>query len=603
MCGIVGYVGKHNRAQEVILEGLRKLEYRGYDSAGMAYLKDNEIVITKEVGKIVNLDKSLEHCDSNLGIGHTRWATHGEVNQINSHPHKSGDLVIVHNGIIENYLELREMLISNGYTFVSKTDTEVAAAYIDYLYKLNDRDIIKTLKAFEDNVKGSYAIAMMIKNDNRLFVVKKNSPLIIGLGSDENYVASDIYALLKYTNKYIVLNHGDMAIIDDSTVSCYDTKGIMYDYNIRSYDNNHDELSKMGYDHYMIKEIYEEGNVIRNNINEYIPDGIESLLERLPDIGRFTDISIVACGSAMHAGMIGKYLLEQYASVPVNVYIASEFRYGKLFINEKSLVISISQSGETADTIAAIKRAHEYGAYNIGIVNRVDSTISREVDMVLYTHAGIEQAVATTKAYLAQVFILSLLAFATGIRKGLIKDTEAVLSDMKKLPVLIDDLLSDNDRSSLKDIASKIYQDNNMFFVGRSIDYYLCMEGSLKLKEISYIHSEAYAAGELKHGTISLIDKSTRVFGVVSDQNIFDKTMSNVEEIRSRGGDIILYVTDNFDVSNYKIDKVIKIPKINELFQSMLMVIPMQVLSYEIALLRGCDIDQPKNLAKSVTVE
>ena len=604
MCGIVGYIGK-DKCQEVLINGLKELEYRGYDSAGLAYVFNDELIITKKKGKIIELEKVLEKHYSNLGIGHTRWATHGIPSEINSHPHKSGKVTIVHNGIIENYASIKEELIKEGFTFKSETDTEVAAALLNNLYSKTN-DMLEAMKLFERKVRGAYALGIINDDDfNTLYAIKKASPLIVGIGNNENFIASDVPAILKYTNKYTTLNDGDMAIIKTNSINYYDINGKRIDKKIKTFEKELGDSDKHGYEHFMLKEIHEQPEVIKNTISPFLEDGIHSLLDKMPDFSKYNKIVIVACGSAMHAGLIGKNEIEELANIPVEVEIASEFRYKKLFIDENSLVIAISQSGETADTLAAVKIAKEMKATTLGIINRVDSTIARNTDYVFYTKAGIEKAVATTKAYSAQIAILSLIALNIAIRNKLINDIETnnIIESIKTLPTKIESLLTEEKIKEIKNIANKLYQKEDMYFIGRNVDYALCMEGALKLKEISYIHSEAYAAGELKHGTISLIEEETPVISVITDEKIAEKTVSNIKEVKSRGANTIL-VTNEENNNNYDcIDNKVIIPTTHKLFEPILAVIPLQALAYEVAKLRGCDIDQPKNLAKSVTVE
>ena len=604
MCGIVGYIGK-DKCQEVLINGLKELEYRGYDSAGLAYVFNDELIITKKKGKIIELEKVLEKHSSNLGIGHTRWATHGIPSEINSHPHKSGKITIVHNGIIENYASIKEELIKEGFTFKSETDTEVAAALLNNLYSKTN-NMLETMKLFEKKVRGAYALGIINDDDfNTLYAIKKASPLIVGIGNNENFIASDVPAILKYNNKYTTLNDGDMAIIKTNNINYYDINGKRIDKEIKTFEKELGDSDKHGYEHFMLKEIHEQPEVIKNTISPFLENGIQSLLDKMPDFSKYNKIIIVACGSAMHAGLIGKNEIEELANIPVEVEIASEFRYKKLFIDENSLVIAISQSGETADTLAAVKIAKEMKATTLGIINRVDSTIARNTDYVFYTKAGIEKAVATTKAYSAQIAILSLIALNIAIRNKLINDIETnnIIENIKTLPTKIESLLTEEKIKEIKNIANKLYQKEDMYFIGRNVDYALCMEGALKLKEISYIHSEAYAAGELKHGTISLIDEGTPVISVITDEKIAEKTISNIKEVKSRGANTIL-VTNEENDNNYDcIDNKVIIPTTHKLFEPILAVIPLQTLAYEVAKLRGCDIDQPKNLAKSVTVE
>lgn len=612
MCGIVGYVGKNKKAQEVLLNGLKSLEYRGYDSAGIAFVKDNDLVITKEKGKIANLEKLIEFTDSNLGIGHTRWATHGVANRTNSHPHKQGKITIVHNGIIENYAELKEKLINEGVKFNSTTDTEVAAALLDKIYN-ETNDMNKTIVEFEKQVKGAYALGIICDDDyETLYTARMDSPLIIALGDNENYIASDVPAVIEYTNKYMELNNGDFAKITADKVECFNKNGEKIEKETHEFPKKDYAIGKNGYEHIMLKEIHEQPDVVRNTISPYFENGIDSLLEKMPDFSNYNKIVIVACGSAMHAGLVGKNMIEEFADIPVEVKIASEFRYDeKVFIDNKSLVIGVSQSGETADTLKAIERAKKEGADTLGIISKEGSTIARNVDFLLYTNSGLEIAVATTKAYSAQIALLSLIALNIANHKNNISNEEIknVLKSIKELPVQIDKLLNQQYCEQYKEIAETLYDKNDIFFIGRGIDYALCMEGSLKLKEISYIHSEAYAAGELKHGTISLIEPGTPVIGVITDERRADKTLSNIEETGSRGSDNYMIITDELDNiysksnENYNKYKKVIIPKTHKLFQPLLTVVPLQMIAYETAKLKGEEIDTPRNLAKSVTVE
>lgn len=612
MCGIVGYVGKNKKAQEVLLNGLKSLEYRGYDSAGIAFVKDNDLVITKEKGKIANLEKLIEFTDSNLGIGHTRWATHGVANKTNSHPHKQGKITIVHNGIIENYAELKEKLINDGVKFNSTTDTEVAAALLNKIYN-ETNDMNKTIVEFEKQVKGAYALGIICDDDyETLYTARMDSPLIIALGDNENYIASDVPAVIEYTNKYMELNNGDFAKITADKVECFNKNGEKIEKETHEFPKKDYAIGKNGYEHIMLKEIHEQPDVVRNTISPYFENGIDSLLEKMPDFSNYNKIVIVACGSAMHAGLVGKNMIEEFADIPVEVKIASEFRYDeKVFIDNKSLVIGVSQSGETADTLKAIERAKKEGADTLGIISKEGSTIARNVDFLLYTNSGLEIAVATTKAYSAQIALLSLIALNIANHKNNISNEEIknVLKSIKELPVQIDKLLNQQYCEQYKEIAETLYDKNDIFFIGRGIDYALCMEGSLKLKEISYIHSEAYAAGELKHGTISLIEPGTPVIGVITDERRADKTLSNIEETGSRGSDNYMIITDELNNiysksnENYNKYKKVIIPKTHKLFQPLLTVVPLQMIAYETAKLKGEEIDTPRNLAKSVTVE
>lgn len=588
MCGIVGYAGRKNVIKN-IMTGLKSLEYRGYDSSGIAYIKDGKINIIKKAGPIKNLESKLNYNDdASIGISHTRWATHGKADDINAHPHKQGKITIVHNGIIENYDTLKKELEKEGYEFKTSTDTEVACAAIDKLYK-ETNDMIGTLGKINDVLKGSYAFNII--NDDipdTIFGIRKDSPLIVGISNEGNMLASDIPAVLHITNKYVVLDNYDIVVLKDDSVKYYDRQGKEISKEIKEYNNSLDTISKNGYDHFMLKEINEESEVVKKILNIYTED---NHVKNIYDIRKYKNIDIVACGSASFAGQIGKYYIEKYANIRTNVYYASEYRYQRNFFDKDTLVILISQSGETADTLAALKLAKEHNIDTLAIVNRRDSSIAREADSVIYTEAGIEIAVATTKAYLAQVIILLLLA---------IKDTKEeykVIEDIKLLPNLITKYINEYDYNA---IANVLKDKEHVFYLGRGIDFYLSMEGSLKLKEISYIHSEAFQAGELKHGSISLIDEDFGVVSVVTDKTISDKTISNLKEVSARGAKIITITNikdENF--SDYKIE----VDDYNEVLNPLTVIVPMQMIAYNVAKLRGCDIDKPRNLAKSVTVE
>lgn len=589
MCGIVGYAGKTNVIKN-IMTGLKSLEYRGYDSSGIAYLdKNNNIKIYKKVGQIKNLDQILNYEDeASLGISHTRWATHGGVTDTNAHPHNQGKITLVHNGIIENYEELKRQLEKEGYNFKSSTDSEVAAVLIDKLYKEN-KDMLKTLIKLKEILKGSYAFNI-INSDipNKIYGIRKDVPLIVGVSNHGNMFASDIPAILHVTNKYIVLNNNEIVELEQDNVKYYNSEGKEITKEVKEYAGTIDSISKNGYEHFMLKEINEESEVVKNILNLYTKN---NKIKDIYNIKKYKNIDIVACGSASFAGQIGKYYIEKYANIKTDVYYASEYRYQKNFFTKDTLVILISQSGETADTLAALKLAKENGINTLAIVNRRDSSIAREADSVIYTEAGIEVAVATTKAYLAQVLILLLLAF-----KDNNKETK-LLEDLKLLPNLITKYINEYDYSN---IANILKDKEHIFYLGRGIDYYLSMEGSLKLKEISYIHSEAFQAGELKHGSISLIDKDFGVVSVVTDKTISDKTISNLKEVSARGAKIITIT--NIKDNNFA-DYTILVEDYDEILNPLLVIVPMQMLAYNVAKLRDCDIDKPRNLAKSVTVE
>lgn len=590
MCGIIGYIGEKNPV-EVLINGLKCLEYRGYDSAGIALKEKDQIEIIKSVGKIVNLEEKLKNQElipSHLGIAHTRWATHGKPSEKNAHPHTVGNVTLVHNGIIENAEELREKLKKEGVTFNSETDTEVITALINKYYENNPVEAIN--KAL-DEVKGSYALGILFQGSDDLYAVRKDSPLIVGLGKEENFIASDIAAIIDYTNKYLLLEEREIAHITKNKVTI--TKdGKTVEKEVQTTNMERDAKDKCGYDHYMLKEIMEEPVVLEKTFKPYLEN-----LDKLPDLTDYEEIHVVACGSAMYAGMIGKALLEEYANTKVEIDVASEYRYKNIIYDRKTLVILISQSGETADTIAAMRKAKENKVETLAIVNVKTSTIARESDNQIFIEAGPEIAVATTKAYILQVGIMALLAYKTALIKGLVKEEHKVLEEAEKLPRLIKEVL--DRRDEYKKIAKEIYTSEDIFFIGRKIDYATSMEGSLKLKEVSYIHSEAYQAGELKHGTISLIEEGMPVFAIITEEEIKDKTVSNIEEVKSRGAKTIIISNESWD--NQKLQIVV--PKISPYFQPILIVPTLQLIAYETAKLRGCDIDKPKNLAKSVTVE
>ena len=581
MCGIIGYVGEKRFSIDVIIDGLKHLEYRGYDSAGIAYVKDNNVVIEREVGRISNLESVLKKDTSHIGIGHTRWATHGKPTKENAHPHKVGNITLVHNGIIDNFMELKSVLMSEGYTFKSDTDTEVAAAYIDSLYKENN-DMIKSLSICVNKFLGSYAFGIINELETDvLYALRKDSPLIIGVGENENFIASDVPSILKYTNKYIDIENDEIVKITKDKVIVYDKNYNIINKEISVFEGDANLVEKNGYETYMLKEIHEEAEVIKKTSEASIDF----------DITKYDEIDIVACGSAYHAGLVGKYMIEKLCNIKVNVCIASEYQYDKHFYKGKTLVIAISQSGETADTKKCVNIANDMDVDTLGIVNVKGSSIARICKHVIYTLAGPEIAVATTKAYLAQITTLILLAVKNSKEK-------INIEDLQKLPYYIETLIN-KDYTSL---ANMLMTKDDIYFIGRAIDYALCMEGSLKLKEISYIHSEAYAAGELKHGTISLISEGTPVIVVATSDELYLKTISNAKEVKARGAYVIL-VTDKEVINEGVYDELISIPKVTEELRPILTIIPLQLISYEVAKLRGNDIDKPKNLAKSVTVE
>ena len=583
MCGIVGYIG-FREPKDVLVEGLKTLEYRGYDSAGIALKNDTSVQVIKEVGRISSLEEKINKeklIDSHIGIAHTRWATHGGVTEVNAHPHTVGRVTLVHNGIIENAMELKKKLSGEGVLFKTETDTEVLTALIDYYY---DNDPIMAIERAINDVRGSYALAIIFKDQDKLFAVRKDLPLIVGYGKDEYFVASDISAIINYTNRYSLLDENEIVVLDfDGIKIVKDGKEIKKE--ILVTELTAESKEKCGYEHYMLKEIMEEPIVLEKTLKPFI-DNFDNIF----DVSGYEEIHIVACGSAMYAGMIGKSLLEENSNIRVLCEVASEYRYKKILYDRKTLVIVISQSGETADTIAAMRKAKENGALTLAIVNVKGSTIARESDRQIFIEAGPEIAVATTKAYILQVAVMALLACRVAGKKD-------IVDELKRLPRLLKEVV--DKRDTYLEIAKKISDREDIFFIGRKIDYAISLEGSLKLKEVSYIHSEAYQAGELKHGTISLIDKGTPVFAIVTEDDIREKTISNICEVKARGAMII--VVSNED--GFESDYLIKVPRVSEFLQPILVVPCLQLIAYEVAKIRGCDIDKPKNLAKSVTVE
>ena len=609
MCGIVGYNGK-NKAIDILLSGLSKLEYRGYDSAGVAVV-DDKIDVIKSKGKIINLKEKIKDLDlfGTTGIGHTRWATHGEPSENNAHPHISNDgtVTLVHNGIIENYQELTEKLKKHGYTFYSQTDTEVLANIIDYYYKKYKMGPIDAINRTMVRVRGSYACAVIFKDyPDEIWVARKDSPLIIGTSEDGTYLASDVPAILEYTKNVYYIDNLEAACLKKDKVIFYDLNGDVIEKELKTIEWDIASSEKEGYEHFMIKEIHEQPDVIKKTINNYVSNNIIDFAKTnltedvLKDIDQ---IYIVACGSAYHVGVCEQYIIEDLTRVPVRLDVASEFRYKHPILSKNELVIIVSQSGETADSLAALREAKELGAKTLAVVNVVGSSIAREADYVLYTLAGPEIAVATTKAFSTQLIVLYLFAIELAKTKGTIDDKQykELITEMECIPDKVQSIL-DSEINNIQKISSEFASAKDAFYIGRGLDYAISLEGSLKLKEISYIHSEAYAAGELKHGTISLIEDNTLVVGVVTQEDIYEKTISNLVEVKSRGGYIITVSSDNIPidkVSNYKIT----IPETNKYFYPSLTVIPLQLLGYYIAVSRGLDVDKPRNLAKSVTVE
>ena len=606
MCGIVGYVGKRN-AQNVLLDGLEKLEYRGYDSAGVALALDGGIRVVKSKGRLAELRKKLELqalAESGCGIGHTRWATHGEPSDVNSHPHSTPRVSIVHNGIIENYGILKERLIAKGYTFESETDTEVLVKLIDSCY---EGEPLQAIHEALSMVRGSYALAVLFRDfPDTVFAVKRESPLIVGWGEGENFVASDIPALLKYTRRYSVLEEGDLAIVTRGGIRFYNEFAEPVEREILTADWDMEAAEKGGYPHFMLKEINEQPAAITATVSPRVENGLPDLRipelsdEKLRGIGT---IHLVACGTAMHAGMVGKAAIETLARVPAEVDIASEFRYRDPILNPNDLVIIISQSGETSDTLAALKLAKSRGVPVLAIVNVVGSSIARAADYVLYTYAGPEIAVASTKAYMVQMCVLYLFALRLAYARGAQTEAETrrLTAELLRASEVIKPRLADCEQ--IKYLASRFVNTQSCFFIGRGFDYSLSLEGSLKLKEISYVHSDAYAAGELKHGTISLITDGVPVIALATQKKVYEKTISNVKETKSRGAKVLLFTTKDAVVPDGVADYVVRLDDYDDLLMPLQLIVPLQLFAYYMAVLRGCDVDKPRNLAKSVTVE
>jgi glucosamine--fructose-6-phosphate aminotransferase (isomerizing) len=614
MCGIVGFTGK-TPCKDILVESLRRLEYRGYDSAGIAVFENGLIRTAKAKGKINDglvpllargadnhfaTDFSTQTC----GIGHTRWATHGEPSDINSHPIGNGRVCVVHNGIIENYREIKEFLIGAGYSFESETDTETVVKLLDYYYDGDPLDAIIKVCA---EIRGAYALGILFRGfPDTIFAVKKESPLIVGRGDDGNFIASDVAAIMEYTKDYYLLEPGEIAIIKPDNISFTDIHRNPVEKELKTVDWDISAAKKGGYEHFMLKEIHEQPSVLASSMSVRIKDGMPDFSdcgltpEKIAGYGKFF---IIGCGSAMHAGIVGKNLLERLARVPVTVDIASEWRYNDPLITEDDLCIVISQSGETADTLAALKLAKERGADTLAVVNVVGSTIARAADMVVYMNAGPEISVCSTKAYAVQVLEMYLLSFAITFAKGMISEERCkeLISDMQALPKLVEDLLCD--KSDYQYAASNIMNAESLLYIGRGLDYALSMEGSLKLKEISYIHSESYAAGELKHGTISLITEGMPVIAVATQTPLIDKTVSNIKEVKARGAKVVLVTRASQVIDEKAYDIRINLPEAHDLFMPLVTCVPLQLMAYYTAVLRGTDVDMPRNLAKSVTVE
>ena len=606
MCGIVGYVGKRN-AQDVLLDGLEKLEYRGYDSAGVALALEGGIRVVKSKGRLAELRKRLAVealARSGCGIGHTRWATHGEPSDVNSHPHSTPRVSIVHNGIIENYGVLKERLIAKGYTFESETDTEVLVKLIDSCY---EGEPLKALRAALAMVRGSYALAVLFRDfPDTLFAVKRESPLIVGWGEEENFIASDIPALLKYTRRYSVLEEGDMAVVNAGGIRFYNEFAEPVEREVLTANWDQEAAEKGGYPHFMLKEINEQPAAITATVSPRVENGLPDL--RVPELTderlrRIGTVHLVGCGTAMHAGMVGKAAIEALARVPAQVEIASEFRYRNPILRPEDLVIIISQSGETSDTLAALKLAKSRGVPVLAIVNVVGSSIARAADYVMYTYAGPEIAVASTKAYMVQMCVLYLFALRLAYARGMQTDAEIrrLTAELLRAGEVIKPRLADCEQ--IKYLASRFVNTQSCFFIGRGFDYSLSLEGSLKLKEISYVHSDAYAAGELKHGTISLVTDGVPVIALATQKQVYEKTISNAKETKSRGAKVLLFTTRDAVVPDGVADYVVRLDDYDDLLMPLQLIVPLQLFAYYMAVLRGCDVDKPRNLAKSVTVE
>ena len=606
MCGIVGYVGKRN-AQDVLLDGLEKLEYRGYDSAGVALALEGGIRVVKSKGRLAELRKRLAVealARSGCGIGHTRWATHGEPSDVNSHPHSTPRVSIVHNGIIENYGVLKERLMAKGNTFESETDTEVLVKLIDSCY---EGEPLKALRAALAMVRGSYALAVLFRDfPDTLFAVKRESPLIVGWGEEENFIASDIPALLKYTRRYSVLEEGDMAVVNADGIRFYNEFAEPVEREVLTANWDQEAAEKGGYPHFMLKEINEQPAAITATVSPRVENGLPDL--RVPELTderlrRIGTVHLVGCGTAMHAGMVGKAAIEALARVPAQVEIASEFRYRNPILRPEDLVIIISQSGETSDTLAALKLAKSRGVPVLAIVNVVGSSIARAADYVMYTYAGPEIAVASTKAYMVQMCVLYLFALRLAYARGMQTDAEIrrLTAELLRAGEVIKSRLADCEQ--IKYLASRFVNTQSCFFIGRGFDYSLSLEGSLKLKEISYVHSDAYAAGELKHGTISLVTDGVPVIALATQKQVYEKTISNAKETKSRGAKVLLFTTRDAVVPDGVADYVVRLDDYDDLLMPLQLIVPLQLFAYYMAVLRGCDVDKPRNLAKSVTVE
>ena len=609
MCGIVGYIGD-KQAVPVLIEGLQKLEYRGYDSAGIAIFNEGSIKIRKFKGRLSVLEEHLkkEALPGSLGIGHTRWATHGEPSDVNSHPHSnvSGDIVVVHNGIIENYMQIKKFLIERGIEFKSETDTEVLAHYVDFFY---EGDLVEAVKKVLEKIRGSYAFAVISKSEpDKMVCVRKENPLIVGIGEGENFIASDIPAILNHTRKIYLLDENELAVITKDSISFIDEEGKFISKEIFEVNWDVAAAEKGGYEHFMIKEIHEQPKAVKDTMTSRVLEDeagikLDDIKLTKEDLEKFNKIFIVACGTAFHAGMVGKYVIERLARIPVEVDIASEFRYRRPLVDEKTLTIVVSQSGETLDTFAALKEAKKNGSRILSVVNVVGSSIARESHDVLYTWAGPEIAVASTKAYTTQIIALYEIALHMAKLKGTLTDQEIskIKDEMLTLPKLVEEALEH--KETIQKFATRNSNARDVFYLGRGLDYAVALEGSLKLKEISYIHSEAYASGELKHGTIALIETGTIVISLLTQDNLYEKALSNVKEVKARGAFVFAIAKEgNKDIETVA-DYTLYIPHVSDILAPVVAVIPLQLLAYYMAVEKGCDVDKPRNLAKRVTVE
>jgi glutamine---fructose-6-phosphate transaminase (isomerizing) len=609
MCGIVGYIGKR-QAAPLLIEGLSKLEYRGYDSAGVAIIENGKIDIEKCKGRLVNLENKLKETpiEGSTGIGHTRWATHGAPSDVNSHPHFNKDktISVVHNGIIENYISIREWLMTLGYEFLSQTDTEVVAHLVDYYYK---GDIVKAVMEALDKIEGSYAFGVVCsKEPDKVVAVRKDSPLIVGLGDGENFIASDIPAILSQTRDVYFLNDKEIVVLTKDKVEVMTKEGLPIKKEVFHVTWDAQAAEKGGYEHFMLKEIHEQPKAIKDTMASRITAGsdeikIDDIKLTAEDLKNIDKIFIVACGTAYHAGMVGKYVIEKLARIPVEVDIASEFRYRNPIINEKTLMIVISQSGETADTLAALREAKKNGARVIAVTNVVGSSVARDADDILYTWAGPEISVASTKAYTTQLIAMYIIALYLAKLNGKmsVEEYRVIRDEMLLLPEKVEEALKQ--KEELQKFADKNHGHKDIFYIGRGLDYTVALEGALKLKEISYIHAEAYAAGELKHGPIALIDKGVPVIALATQIELFDKTVSNIMEVVARGAKVIGFALEGSTEMEKTAEQTVYIPKTISILSPVLSVIPLQLLSYYMSVEKGCDVDKPRNLAKSVTVE